>query len=266
MREARRLDGRVAVITGGAGGIGRALADALEARGARVALLDLDESALAAAVADRGGRPLAVRCDVTDADDCRAAIDRVVAELGGVDVLVNNAGISHRSPFAQTDVAVFRKVVDVNLMGAVYCTHAALPSLLERRGRIVAISSIAGFAPLLGRTGYAASKHALHGFFDSLRAELRPSGVSVTLVCPYFTDTAMRTSALDGQGNAASEPPPSMVTPLRPEAVAEAVVDGCLAGRRLVVPGAIGRASWWVSRLAPKAYEALMLRSQKGEG
>lgn len=261
----QRLAGRTAVVTGGAGGIGRALADAFEQRGARVAVLDRDEAGLAAAAAERGGRPLTVACDVTDPDSCDRAIGRVVAELGGIDLLVNNAGISHRSRFADTDVAVLRKVVEVNLFGAMYCTAAALPSLLERRGRIAAVSSIAGFAPLVGRTGYAASKHALHGFFDSLRAELRDTGVSVTLACPYFTDTALRTHALDGQGRAGSAPPTSMAKPLRPEEVAEAIVQACIARRRLVVPGAMGRASWWLSRFAPRAYELMMLRSQRGE-
>jgi len=256
------LAGTVVVITGGAGGIGRALADAFAARGADIALLDRDEAALAEVTA-AGGRPvLTVPCDVTDEDDCRRAIGRVTAELGGIDVLVNNAGITHRSRFADTDPAVLRRVVAVNLFGAIHCTAAALPSLLERRGRIVAVSSVAGFAPLVGRTGYAASKHAMHGFFDSLRAELRDSGVSVTLACPYFTDTALRTRALDGRGRAGSEPPASLAKPLRPEAVADAIVRAAVARRRLVVPGAMGQASWWIARFAPRAYEALMLRSQ----
>ena len=260
-----RLDGKVAVVTGGAGGIGRALADAFEAVGAQVALLDRDAEALAEAAAERGGRPLVVRCDVTDPAECAAAIAAVEAELGGVDVLVNNAGISHRSPFTSTDPSVLRRVMEVNFFGAVHCTAAALPSLTARRGRIVAVSSVAGFAPLVGRTGYAASKHAMHGFFDSLRAELVGSGVSVTIACPYFTDTALRTHALDGKGQSGSAPPPSLGKPLAPEDVAEEIVRGCIDRRRLVVSGRVGRASWWVSRLAPAAYEALMRRNQRGE-
>ncbi len=261
-----RLKGKVAVITGGAGGIGRALADAFEAQGAAVALLDRDEAALDEAAAERGGRPFVVRCDVTDPDDCAAAMAAVQAELGGIDVLVNNAGISHRSPFVRTDAAVLRRVMDVNFFGAVHCTAAALPSLLERRGRIVAVSSVAGFAPLLGRTGYAASKHAMHGFFDSLRAELVGSGVSVTIACPYFTDTALRTRALDGRGEVGSAPPPSLGKPMAPDVVARQIVDACIARRRLLVCGAVGRASLWLSRLAPAAYEAVMRRNQRSEG
>jgi len=260
-----RLAGKVAVITGGAGGIGRALADAFDAQGARVALLDLDRDALDAAAEERGGRPFVVRCDVTDPDDCAAAMAAVEAELGGIDVLVNNAGISHRSPFVSTDPSVLRKVMEVNFFGAVHCTSAALPSLQARQGRIVAVSSVAGFAPLIGRTGYAASKHAMHGFFDSLRAELVNAGVSVTIACPYFTDTALRTHALDGTGQSGSAPPPSMGKPLAPEDVASQIVRACIERRRMVVSGRVGRASWWISRIAPAAYERLMRRSQAGE-
>ena len=257
------LAGKVVVITGGAGGIGRALARAFADRGARIALLDRDAEALEAALT---GDWLAVPCDVTHADQCAVAMAQVRDALGGIDVLVNNAGISHRSAFSQTDAAVLRTVMDVNFFGSVHCTQAALPDLVRSRGRIVAVSSVAGFAPLIGRTGYAASKHALHGFFDSLRAELADAGVSVTIACPYFTDTALRTHALDGSGNANSAPPPSMGRPLSPEDVAEDIVTACLARRRMVISGRVGRASWWVSRLAPRAYELLMRRSQRGEG
>lgn len=257
------LTGKVVVITGGAGGIGRALARSFASRGARIALLDRDAEALEAALTSDW---LAVACDVTQADQCASAIAQVRDALGGIDVLVNNAGISHRSAFSQTDATVLRTVMDVNFFGAVHCTQAALPDLVRSRGRIVAVSSVAGFAPLIGRTGYAASKHALHGFFDSLRAELAHAGVSVTIACPYFTDTALRTHALDGSGNANSAPPPSMGRPLTPEEVAEDIVTACLARRRMVISGRVGRASWWVSRLAPRAYELLMRRSQRGEG
>lgn len=253
------LAGAVVVITGGAGGIGRALGAAFRAQGARVAALDL------AGALGGTGAELEVDCDVTDPESCVRAIGRVIDALGGIDVLVNNAGISHRSAFASTDPAVLRKVMDVNFFGSVSVTRAALESLIARRGRIVAVSSVAGFAPLVGRTGYAASKHALHGFFDSLRAELVGTGVSVTIACPYFVDTGLRTHALDGDGRSGSKPPPSMSKPLTPEEVADDIVRACRSRRRMVVSGRVGRASLWISRLAPRAYEALMRRSQRGE-
>ncbi|MCA9606167.1 MAG: SDR family oxidoreductase, partial [Myxococcales bacterium] len=205
-------------------------------------------------------------CDVTDEHDCRAAIERVVATWGGVDVLVANAGISHRSLFAETDVAVLRRVVDVNLFGAIHATQAALPSLLARRGIVIGVSSVAGFAPLVGRTGYAASKHALHGFFDSLRAELHGTGVDVMLVCPSFVATAIERHAVDGGGRPLGDGPRAVSgRVMTPEALAHAVVRAAAKRRRLVLPSALSRAAWWLSRLAPRLYEASMRRTQGGE-
>ena len=251
---AERLAGKVVVITGGAGGIGRALAAAFLAKGAKVALLDLSAAALAEAALSLQPRPLTVTCDVTDAKACARAMAEVVAAEGGIDILVNNAGISHRSTFLDTTDDVLRRVMEVNYFGSVHCTRAALPSLLQRRGQVVVISSVAGFAPLIGRTGYAASKHALHGFFDTLRAELRDAGVNVLMVCPSFIDTPLR-----------KDVPVPMGGLLTPEVVAAAIVSGCRARQRQLVLGNVGRLSFWVSKLAPRAYEVLMRRTQKGE-
>ena len=183
------------VITGAAGGIGSALAQRFSAAGARVALLDRDQGGLDRLVlrlGAAGADTIAIPCDVTSLDECSVAVGRVVAAWGGVDVLINNAGITHVSPFVDTDVDVLHRVMDVNFFGAIGMTSVALPSLLERRGQIVVMSSVAGFAPLVLRTGYAASKHALHGCFESLRAELHGTGVGVTLVCPSFVRTRDR--------------------------------------------------------------------------
>ena len=261
-----RLAGKVVVITGGAGGIGRALAAAFTAEGARVALLDLSAAALEDAAAALSPKPLTVVCDVTDSAACERAIAEVVAAAGGVDVLVNNAGISHRSTFVDTGDDVLRRVMEVNFFGSVSCTRAALPHVVARRGQLVAISSVAGFAPLVGRTGYAASKHALHGFFDTLRAELKDTGVNVLLVCPSFIDTPLRSkNAVDGSGHPAGQAPVPVGGLLTPQQVAAAIVAGCAARKRQLVLGNVGRLSYWVSRFAPAAYEALMLRSQKKE-
>ena len=238
---------KVVVITGGAGGIGQALARAFREEGDTVELLDLNG-------------PIA--CDVTDPDACRRAIDTVLERHGRIDILVNNAGISHFSSFADTDLGVIRKVMDVNFFGAVHCTAAALDALVASRGQIVAISSVAGFAPLLGRTGYAASKHAMHGFFDSLRVELADRGVNVLVVCPYFVASGMHGHLLNGDGGR-SAPPPTGRNPLSPDQVAAAVVDGCRRRRRQVVLSPIGRASWWVAHLAPALYDRLMRRTQR---
>ena len=196
----RSFRNKVVVITGGGGGIGRALALSFMQQGARVALLDLNEELLAEArqeLAGAGPEPLCIRCDVTELADCESALQRVAAELGGADVLVNNAGLVHRSGFRDTSVDVLRRVMEVNYFGSLNCTKAALDLLTERRGMVIVISSIAGLTPLYGRSGYSASKHALHGLFETLRSELKDSvprddGVSVVHPDGFRTAGARR--------------------------------------------------------------------------
>lgn len=163
-------------------------------------------------------------------------------------------------------MAVLRRVVDVNLFGAIHVTRAALPSLRARRGRIVAISSVAGFAPLVGRTGYAASKHALHGFFDSLRVELHGSGVDVMMVCPSFVRTAIERRAVDGAGRPLGAAPRAISgAVMAPEELARKVVRAAAKRRRLLLPSPLSRAAYWLSRLAPRLYDASMRRGQAAE-
>ncbi len=264
----------VVVVTGAGGGIGSALAWRWGREGARLGLLDVDEvglGILAEALSGAGYDVLAIPCDVTDAAACDDAVQAVIARFGGVDVLVANAGRTHISFVADTDLSVFRHIMDVNFFGALHVTRAALPSLMERHGRIAVLSSVAGFAPLSGRAGYAASKHALHGLFESLRGEISTEGVSVTMVCPSFVRTGIGAKALGGDGEPAGERRTEVGWPLDPDAVADALVRAVEARRRLVVLGAVGKASWWVSRLAPRIYEALMVRrltreSTRGSG
>ncbi len=259
---------RRVVLTGAAGGVGGALARAFVAAGDRVALLDLDLEAvevLGRSLGDEKALPL--RCDVTDPAACNAAIEAVTEAWGGVDVLINNAGISHRSRFVDTDPAVLRRVMNVNLFGSVNMTHAALPALQQSRGQIAVLSSVAGFAPLVGRTGYCASKHALHGFFGALRTELRQDGISVLMVCPSFIDTGLAERALAGDGQAigAGKVRATAGDALPPEALADAVLDALGKRRELLLLPAVSRASYWLSRFAPRLYEHMMMRSQAAE-
>ena len=264
----REFTGKTVIVTGAACGLGRALALRFAAAGANVAALDRDQQALAATVdqiSATGKRAIALPCDVTQADDCTNAIATARRAFGGIDVLVNNAGITHRSAFASTDPAVIRRVMEVNFFGALHCTHAALEDLLARRGMVIAISSVAGFAPLVARTGYAASKHALHGFFDSLRSEVEPAGVKVLLVCPSFISTGIEKNALAGDGGPARHPQAIVGRRATPEAMAEKIFRAAGREQRLLLPDRVSLASWWVSRLAPRLYERLMVRKLSKE-
>lgn len=272
------LAGKVVVISGGAGGIGRALAAAFGQVGAKIGLLDIDASHLEAAAEALRASGIEVEtraCDICDEAATRAAIAAIGERFGGLDVMINNAGITHLSLLQSTDTAVVRRVMAVNFFGSLHCTHAALPSIRERRGTIVAISSVAGIAPLIGRTGYCASKHALHGFFDTLRNELHGTGVDVLLVCPSFVDTAIDRNALDVDGrpvertarNLDSGKIRASRTALgqmaTPEQLAEQILTAVRRRERLLLPTSVARSAFWVSRFAPRIYDHLMRASQR---
>jgi len=259
----REFSGRAVVVSGAGGGLGRALSLAFGSRGARIAALDRDPAGLAQTAAElsaAGITCITCVCDVTREEDCIKAMAETRRSFGGIDVLVNNAGITHRSAFAGTQPAVIRRVMEVNFFGALHCTHAALEDLVARRGMVIAISSVAGFAPLIARTGYAASKHALHGFFDSLRTEVEPLGVKVLLVCPSFIQTGIERNALAGDGGLAQHPQAIVGARTSAAVMAGRIVDAACRERRLVLPDGVSRASWWVSRLLPRVYERLMVK------
>ena len=264
----RDFHSRVVVVTGAAGGLGRSLCLRFAAAGARVAALDRDPQGLQALATEMGVRGYQVctqACDVADAAACETALQAVRRQLGRIDVLVNNAGIAHRSALAATRLEVIRRVMDVNFFGAVHCTLAALADLRAARGMLITISSVAGFSPLIGRTGYAASKHALHGFFDSLRAEVEDEGVDVLLVCPAFIDTGIDRAALDGDGRPAARSRLTAGRQATPDEVADAIYRAAVSGRQLLRHGRTAHLAWWLTRLWPRRYAALMKRRLRGE-
>lgn len=264
----RSFAGKTVLVTGAGGGLGRAVALRFAQAGARIAALDKDASgieSLSVEIENRGGQCLALPCDITDAEACDRAVAATVQHFRTLDVLVNNAGMSQRSGFAVTDLAVIRRVMDVNFYGAVHCTKAALPHLVAARGLVVSVSSVAGYTPLIARTGYAASKHAMHGFFESLRTELAPAGVDVMMVCPSFIATRIDRNALGGDGQPVRHAQVTVGDPLSPDAVADRMFAGAERSRRLLLVGRTAWQAWWVSRLAPRLYEKLMARRLKGE-
>ena len=251
------------VISGAGGGLGRALCERFGSAGARIVALDRDESGLAQTAAGLNAAGIAsvtCVCDVTREDDCVKAMAEARRSFGGIDALVNNAGITHRSAFARTEPEVIRKVMAVNFFGALHCTHAAIEDLVARRGMVIAISSVAGFAPLIARTGYAASKHALHGFFDSLRTEVEPLGVKVLLVCPSFIQTGIEKNALAGDGGPAQHPQAIVGTRTTAEEMAGRIFEAACREHRLLLPDRVSRSAWWVTRLLPRFYERLMVK------
>jgi NAD(P)-dependent dehydrogenase (short-subunit alcohol dehydrogenase family) len=252
----------VVAIVGGGGGIGRGVASAFLRRGYRAALIDRDAARLEDSVRrlEDADRVNTYVCDATNDVQCRETMDRLVQDFGGIDVLVYSAGLTQVSPCKETQLSVYRRVMDVNLFGAIAVVQAALPRLIQSRGRIVVLSSICGFAPLIGRTGYCASKYALHGFFETLRCELAQDGVSVTIVCPSFVDTDFAARGLAGDGSVLSFDRSTSGAPLDPSALGESIARAALDRRRLLVLSRQGKLSYWLTRLAPRLYDRLMSR------
>ena len=242
----------VAVVTGAAGSIGRALVRHLTEAGYAVAGLDLP----AACEND----PALIPCDITRPDEVQTAVATVLDRHGRIDVLVNNAGISAIGRFEDHGVETHRRVMEVNYLGAVACTQAALPSLRRTGGRVVTISSVTGFAPVLGRPAYVAAKHAVTGLFDALRPELAADGVGVTLVHPTFVVGGMGEAADRSEGTDRA----TTGEEITPDDVALAVVDAVARGRDQVLVGRTAKLSWHLNRLAPRTYVRMMTRRLGG--
>lgn len=196
--------GQVVLITGASTGIGAELARQFAQTGARVVLAARDAQkleAVATACRQSGAEALVVVTDVTDEAQCQRMVERSVQHFGRLDILVNNAGMSMSGLFEEiTDLSIFEKLMRLNFLGSVWCTAFALPHLKQARGRVVAISSLTGLAGVPKRTAYAASKHAMAGFFDSLRVELDGSGVSVTVIYPGFVFSEINARAFSPDG------------------------------------------------------------------
>jgi short-subunit dehydrogenase len=192
---------KVIAITGGTDGIGKALIDVLIQKGAKISTCGRSQDKLYRLQVEYPGMMLhTLIADVSIEKDCKRFIDSTINTFGGIDILINNAGISMRALVEDVGLATLKKVMDINFWGTVYCTKFALFTITQRKGIIVAISSIAGYRGLPGRSGYSASKHAVHGWMEALRTEIMDKGVNVMWVCPYFTASNIRNVALNSEG------------------------------------------------------------------
>ena len=257
--------GKVVVVTGASQGIGRALCLELATQGPRLVLAARDAVALeavASACRERGAETLVVETDVTDTEACRHLVDRSVHAFGGVDVLVNNAGIGMVARFEEVkDLSIYERLMRVNYLGSVYPTYFALPHLQKSRGQIVAVSSLAGLTGVPLRTGYAATKHAQIGFFDSLRVELRSSGVAVTVVAPYFVRSEIRRRAVAGDGRPLARSPVREDEVMSAEECARQIVKAMQRRRRMLVMTLKGRVGRWVKLAAPALVDRMAERA-----
>ena len=248
---------KTAVISGGAGGLGRALAAQLQAQGWFCALLDLPGGfGDLAAHATQSLHP----CDVTDPAQIARTCADIRAARPSVDLVIYNAGVTLIAPFADVQASAHRRVFDINYWGAVNLAGALLADVRAARGTHLAITSVAGFAPLRHRTAYAASKHAMTGFFASLRGEEADFGVRTVLAAPSFVNTNPG-AAFDAQGLGRPGAAMDGIDQMTPDQAAQIILTGLDKGREFIPVGRVAWLAWWVNRLAPRLYERQMLKS-----
>ncbi len=255
------------LITGAASGLGWAMAQHWFAAGHNLVLADIDTAGLSQRAAELNDpqRVLTVTCDITRPEDISFLLDETQTQFGALDLLVNNAGITHRSPAHQTNPAVFRKVMAVNWQGPVELTLAALPLLRESGGQIICIGSMAGWMPVPGRAAYCAAKSALTQFFEVLRLELEADGIHILMAYPSFLDTPIEHHALGKDGNIARHPR-SMVGGMKSAEGMAALIDKSLQQRkRWLLPEPVSRFGSLLWRLAPSLYLRQVRKRFAGE-
>lgn len=256
---------KTVVITGIGRGLGAALAEEFGKRGAFIAGFDLIQENL-----DKLSNRLNELkiphylevLDVTNEEEVNSFFQNVASKTASIDVLINNAGITNIKLFENNTNEEIRRVMDINFMGSVYCTRAVLPHIVSSKGSIAVISSVAGFAPLTGRTAYAASKHAMQGFFETLRVELKPKGVHVMLVCPSYIDTDIRKHTYkEGESNTNTKA--KIGDNDSPHDVAIQILNGIENKTETLITGRVGKIAYLLKRFSPKLYEKMMFSNTR---
>ncbi|HUX53688.1 MAG TPA: SDR family oxidoreductase [Williamwhitmania sp.] len=251
---------KVVVITGASSGIGLALAREFGRRGASIALaarniVELEK--IDAEFRQLGYQSMISKVDVSIEEDCKRFAAEVQAKFGKTDVLINNAGVSMRATFKDLDLSVLHQLMDVNFWGTVYCTKYFYDGLVQARGSLVGVSSVAGFHGLPARTGYSASKYAMHGFLETIRIENLHSGLHVMIAAPGFTASNVRKNALTANGSAQGESPRQEAKMMTAEEVATRIANGVTHRKRQLVMDFDGKATIFLKFFAPKLLDRL---------
>lgn len=258
------FNNKVIVITGASSGIGKALAEEFAKRGANIVLGARQYVKLCEITNDIQAKynvkALAVQTDVTKEKDCENLINQAIYTMGRIDILVNNAGISMRALFNNLDFEVIKQLMDINFWGSVYCTKFALPELLKNKGSVVAVSSIAGYKGLPGRTGYSASKFAMNGFFESLRVENLKTGLHVMVACPGFTASNIRQVALNQSAKPQGESSMDENKMMTAEEVSNIIVNGVSTRKRQIVMTRQGKLTVLLQKFFPGFLDKLVYK------
>jgi len=257
---------KTVIVTGASSGIGKAVAFKLADQGAWLALAARDAQRLddlASVCQQRGGKAVAIPTDVADEHQCRILIQRTKEKYGHIAMVINNAGMDVVSKLEDLpDLHLFKRVMDVNFYGAVYCTYHALPYLKETGGRIVNVSSLGGVLAIPFNTSYVASKFAVNGFSDSLRLELAGTGVSVTVICPYWVVTEFHERYLDKNGRPKGPAGRAIYTDqtMTADQCAEIVIKAAQKRKREVLMGP-GRMGMLLKLISPNLSDKITIKA-----
>jgi short-subunit dehydrogenase len=260
--------GKVVIITGASSGIGLATAKLLSEHGAKLSLAARNIEKLSEIVKEidsAGGDAIAVQTDVSIQADCENLINLTFAKFGKIDVLINNAGISMRALFEDVDLNVIKQLMDINFWGTVYCTKYALPYLLQSKGSVVGISSIAGFKGLPARTGYSSSKFAMHGFLETLRIENLKKDLHVLIAAPGFTASNIRKTALAHDGSKQGETPLDESKLMPAETVAKHIIHAIAKRKRTIVLTSQGKMTVLLNKLFPAFMDKMVFNHMAKE-
>jgi short-subunit dehydrogenase len=244
---------KVVAITGGTEGIGKALVISLIEMGAKVATCGRNHDKLYSLQKEFPSANLHTTVtDVSVENDCRRFIESTIKAFGGIDILINNAGISMRALLKDASTEVIHKVMDINFYGTVYCTKYALDSIIARKGTIVGVSSIAGYRGLPGRSGYSASKFAVQGWLEAIKTELMAEGVHVMWVCPGFTTSNIRNAALNEEGRSHGDTPMDESKMMSAEECAQHILKAVRKKKRTLVLTFTGKRTVFMQKFFPK--------------
>jgi short-subunit dehydrogenase len=259
---------KVVIVTGASSGIGKAVAREFARNGSKVVLASRSEAKLKdleQELRNAGFDVLNVQTDVTKEEECRILVEKTVQRYGKIDILVNNAGISMKALFRESDLAVLHRLMDVNFWGTVHCTKYALPYILKAGGSLVAVSSIAGFHGLPGRSGYSASKFAIHGFMETIRIEHLKDHLHVMIIAPGFTATDIRKHALLADGKEQMESPLDEKKLMSAEYVAKWILKGIRKRKRNKILTWEGRFTALFQRIIPHTVDYAYYKSLSRE-
>jgi short-subunit dehydrogenase len=252
------FENKTVVITGGTDGIGKALVAAFLQKGARVATCARTAEKLTDLENEFSEKTLfTMVADVSKEADCKNFIETTIQKFNGIDILINNAGISMRGMFQETSLETLRRVMDINFWGTVYCTKFALDSILKNKGTIVGMSSVAGYRGLPGRSGYSASKFAVNGWLEALRTELLETGVNVMWVCPGFTKSNIRNAALNKDAKPQGESPLKEDKLMSAEECAQHIIKAIAKRKRTLVLTFTGKETVYMNKFFPSLTDKL---------